>query len=367
MNEIQSYIETLYNEALSNPSEPISGGMLSDSIKENIDVIVQKSESSKAVLAVTLTSLVYKALHPEQDIRNHQASIPGGYAGRIFDQNHITPFLRSKSFPNMAESGWLTRSLEHKVPFDYNYTGAISPKLLKNAFLNLLNEISTNEIDVRYAIVYLFAKLIIQRDSKIIEIARPKNLSIEAIIDVLVKHFNYSYRSRGASRLPVLAFYAIYQVLTTELKRFKDKALLPLVSHTSADSQSGRLGDIDIVDNNGKSFEAIEVKFGILINVDILERAKEKILPSSVSRYYILSTSAIKTEDEEKIQQIITQVKNAHGCQIVVNGIVPSLKYYLRLLDTPALFIEHYATLLASDESIKFEHKEAWNKIIAEL
>lgn len=367
MNEVLAYLEGLYNEAIANPVEYISVAELSDTIKKNIDVVVQKSENSKGVLTVVLTSLVYKALHPEQDIRNHQASIPNGYAGRIFDQNYITPFLRSKSFPCMAESGWLTRSLEHKVPFDYNYTGAISPKILKSAFLDLLFEVSTSRVDVRSAIVYLLAKLSIQRDSKVIEIAKPKNLSISTIIDVIVKHFNYSYKSRGASRLPVLAFYAIYQVLITELKRYKDKELLPLASHTSADSRSGRLGDIDIIDCGGNSFEAVEVKFGIPINIDILERAKEKILPSSVSRYYILSTSPIDREDENEIQRVITQVKNAHGCQIVVNGVVPSLKYYLRLLETPAVFVEKYAELLSQDESIKFEHKEAWNRIIANL
>lgn len=367
MNDITSFLETLYQEALSIPTEVDYSYELPDSLRHNIDIVIQNSENSKAVLAVTLTSLVYKTLNPEQDIRNHQASIPNGYAGRIFDQNYITPFLRSKSFPSMAESGWLTRSLEQKQPYDLNYPGAITPKILKNAFLNLLYEVSTSQVNVRKAIVYLFSKLITQRDSKNIEIAKPKNLSIGTIIDVLVRHFNYSYRSRGASRLPVLAFYAIYQILINELKRFSEKRLLPLENHTSADSQSGRLGDIDIVDLNGFTFEAVEVKFDIPVNIGIVERAKEKILPSSVSRYYILSTATVKIEDTEEIQRIITQVKNAHGCQIVVNGIVPSLKYYLRLLEDPALFIEYYAKLLSTDESIKFEHKEVWNQLVSEL
>lgn len=367
MKDVRQYIESLYKKALSDTKEILSNTDLPGQVKKNIDTIVQQSENSKAVLAVTLTSLVYKSLHPEQDIRNHQASIPNGYAGRIFDQNYITPFLRAKSFPNMAQSGWLTRSLEHKEPFDLHYNGAISPKIVKSAFLNLLHDISTSNIDSQQAALYLIANLILQRDSKILEIARPKNLAIDTIIDVLVRHFNFSYKSRGASRLPVLAFYAIYEVLTNELKRYSGMQLMPLENHTSADSRSGRLGDIDILDIDGNPFEAVEVKFGIPINLDILERAKEKILPSTVSRYYILTTANIKKGEEEKINQIVAQVKNAHGCQIVVNGIIPSLKYYLRLLDTPSLFISKYADLLSSDESIKFEHKDAWNKIISNL
>ena len=64
---------------------------------------------------------MYKALNPAQDIRNHQASIEGGYSGRTFDSKYITSFLKLHKFPSMAESGWLTRALEQKVPYDKNY------------------------------------------------------------------------------------------------------------------------------------------------------------------------------------------------------------------------------------------------------
>ena len=49
------------------------------------------------------------------------------------DKNYITPWLRDHSFPAMAESGWLTRSLEQPVPYDLNYTGKIMN--VKNEFL----------------------------------------------------------------------------------------------------------------------------------------------------------------------------------------------------------------------------------------
>ncbi|MDE6794365.1 MAG: hypothetical protein K2J63_03575 [Muribaculaceae bacterium] len=367
MNDVNQYIEKLYQDAQANGLLETTHFDISDSLKSNIDIIVENAENSKGVMTVALTSLIYKGLNPDQDIRKHQASIPGGYAGRIFDAKYITPFLRSKSFPCMAESGWLTRSLEQKHPYDAEYPGAIKPRTLKCAFLGLLEEIQAENTNIREVSLYFLHRLIILRDSKTIEIAKPKNLSINTIIDVLAKHFKYSYHSRGASRLPVLALYAIYQLLIEELKRFNAKTLLPLENHTSADSQSGRLGDIDITDEDGNSFETVEVKFDVSIGKEIVERAKEKIQPSSVTRYYILSTASIKKGDESAISQIITQIKNTHGCQIVVNGIVPTLKYYLRLVEKPSDFIEKYARLLASDETIKFEHKEAWNNIISKL
>lgn len=88
---------------------------------------------------LTRPSIIHKSLHPNQDIRNHQTSIENGYSGRTFDTKYITPFLKSVKFPAMAESGWLTRSLEQKVPYDSYYSGAIKPDSLKTAFLQIID------------------------------------------------------------------------------------------------------------------------------------------------------------------------------------------------------------------------------------
>lgn len=366
MNSVEQFIENQYSKAL-------ASNMVADfetlpvSLRGYLDYVADNADGNKGVLAVVMTSLVYKSLHPHQDVRCHQQSIEGGYSGRTFDTHYITPFLREKSFPNMASSGWLTRSLEQKHPYTQSYPGAITPEKMKIAFLGILDIIQNQDINLCDAVKYLFAKLIAIRDSRRVEIAKPKNLSIETIIDVLIRHFNHDYAGRGASRLPVLAFYAVYMVLLKEIKRYNGKMLLPLESHTSADSQSGRLGDIDVVDGNGNSFEAVEVKSGIPVTYDIVERAKEKILPSHVVRYYILSTKPVRKGDEAAISDVVAQVKNTHGCQIVVNGIIPSLKYYLRLLENPTSFIENYAGLLSSDTNVKFEHRKVWNEIIGNL
>ena len=108
---------------------------LNDADQVLLNVILQYSEQAKAVLTVLITSLVYKIINPAQDIRKHQVSIEGGYSGRTFDSKFITPFMKSCKFPAMSDSGWLTRALEQKVPYDKNYSGAISPKELKPVFL----------------------------------------------------------------------------------------------------------------------------------------------------------------------------------------------------------------------------------------
>jgi len=365
---VLAFLEDQYNQAMSvvGSNETITTD-LAEGEKELLDTILQYSESAKGVLTVFITSIVYKILNPEQDIRNHQDSIPKGYSGRTFDTKHITPFLKQCKFPAMAESGWLTRSLEQKVPYDKSYTGAINPASLKISFLSLLDNIQ-NDADCVAYLSFILQGLIIKRNQHTIDLAKPTTLSINTILGVLDQHFHSSYKAEGASRLPVLAFYAIYQCLLVEAKRFDKKQLLPIESHTSADSRSGRIGDIEIIDENKRAFEAVEVKHGIAISLQLVLDAYAKFQTTPVNRYYILSTAPQAEKEEwDKIQAEIQRIKNVHGCQLIVNGIMPSLKYYLRLLDNTFEFIDKYVNLLENDTALKFEHKAKWNEIISEL
>ena len=117
---------------------------------------------------------------------------------------------------------------------------------------------------------FILQGLIIKRNQHTIDLAKPTALSINSILQLLGNHFNASYKAEGASRLPVLAFYAIYECLINEAKRFENKQLLPIESHTSADARSGRIGDIDIIDENNRTFEAVEVKHGITITLQLV-------------------------------------------------------------------------------------------------
>jgi DNA (cytosine-5)-methyltransferase 1 len=361
------FLEKIYAESM----EIVGSG---DQIKSDLDQtianplgeILGRSESAKAVITVILTSAVYKALHPDQDIRNHQTSIPNGYSGRTFDSKYITPFLKSVRFPAMAESGWLTRSLEQKVPYDANYSGAMRPESLKTAFLVIIDFIQQGK-DIDKVLSFLFQGLIIQRNSQLIDLAKPLNLPIATIIHLLSKHFDTKYSADGASRLPVLALYSAYQCLINETKRFDGKVLLPIESHTSADSRSGRIGDIDIVDAKKKMFEAVEVKHGIPITAQIVKDAFEKFKTTQVNRYYVLSTANVDSSEVEEINKEIERIKNIHGCHVIANGLTNSLNYYLRLLSNTSEFIENYVNLIESDSALKFEHKTAWNHIISQM
>ena len=361
------FIQNIYDESMKHVgSDNIIKSELEVEVTKYLDEILKRSESSKGVLTVIITSVIYKLLHPEQDIRNHQNSIKNGYSGRTFDSKNITPFLKSVKFPAMAESGWLTRSLEQKVPYDFKYSGAIRPDCLKTAFLNIINSIQEGE-NLKDIISYLFQGLILKRNNQQIDLAKPLNLPIATIINLLTKHFNANYSADGASRLPVLALYAAYQCLVNETKRFEGKTLLEIENHTSADSRSGRIGDIDIIDEKNRAFEAVEVKHGIVITPQLVKDAFEKFKTTQVNRYYLLSTANINEDQREAIDTEIERIKNIHGCHVIANGLVHSLKYYLRLLSDTSEFIENYVNLLEIDTALKFEHKKQWNVVISEM
>lgn len=98
--EANEYLDHFYEETMTLVgSDNAIKSDLPKNITSLLDTILEKSESAKAVITVVLTSVVYKILNPEQDIRNHQSSIENGYSGRTFDTKYITPFLKNAKFP----------------------------------------------------------------------------------------------------------------------------------------------------------------------------------------------------------------------------------------------------------------------------
>lgn len=194
-------------------------------------------------------------------------------------------------------------------------------------------------------------------------LAKKSKYSIAEIIDLLTKHFAQTNQV-GTARLPVLAIYSVYQVIIKEIGRYENKILQPLGSHTSADLRSGDIGDIQINDKNGKPFEGVEVKYGKLIDHVLVEDAFEKIKQYPVDRYYLLSTEITTGDELAKIQTIIDQISTQHGCQVIVNGLVPTIKYYLRLINDTDDFIQNYTENVINDPAIKIDHKRAWKNLV---
>ena len=192
------------------------------------------------------------------------------------------------------------------------------------------------------------------------------------IVDAVSQHIHHNY-GKGfvvTARIPVIAMYAVYTLLVLDVKRYSGKTLLPLETHTSPDSRSKALGDIVVNNADGTCFEAIEIKHNKPITPDMVGVAYRKIKDSALNRYYILTTHEPNCDAYESVMQEITRYKKIHPCEIVINGVIPSLKYYLRLITNPASFIHEYTRWLEFEyqraSGIKQEHLRVWKDICQE-
>jgi len=332
-----------------------------------LEHMAKNCEKASGGFSNLLTGLSIKAVcGATVDVRYHQVQIqsqtdrPAGFNFRGVSEGVIYVWMTEHEF-HCAKSGWQTRTFERPKPYLLNYDENIG--YIKDAFLKCYDQIETHSQDPLLALAFLLWRRIQLREGARINLAKPKVQDVLRLTNLFQKHFFYPYKnSKGASRLPVLALHAIYSLLVGQLRRFEGKHLKALELHSAADSQTGAVGDVEVVCENGDVYEAVEIKHGIQINKAIVEAAKQKIRGSQIDRYYILTTHS-QHEPDEEVAKAVEQVKNLLGTQMIVNGVIPSIKYYLRLLENPGGVIQEYVKRLEHDESVEFEHKDIWNKI----
>jgi DNA (cytosine-5)-methyltransferase 1 len=341
---------------------------LGKDIIEELNVIKGIIERQRGIYVVLITLGIHKIIDPKQDIRIHQSKLPGGFSGRSLDTKYISPTLTELKLPSMSESGWLTRSLEQPYPYDSNYNGKIGNGnlIVKSSFLKIVDFIQNNPQKCEEVIRYLLYCGIEIRNKNKVEITKitdPEKISIDSIISTLNEYFQTNYHTSGGSKLPVISFYSIYSILINEMKRFENSTLGSLGSHTSSDRTSKSSGDIEVF-LDGQVLESLEIKFDIDIDVNIVNRVIEKIYKFNPKRYYVLSTHTIKESDYDEIISKVHQLKMEHGCQLIINGLLPTLKYYLRLINNLEEFLVVFTNNIYQDKELKIIHKDKWKEMV---
>lgn len=361
------HAEELYTESPEELPDELKRSLSSDFLV-SLKQIADSCQRETAAYTNVFTGMAIKATYRNAvDIRYHQTGIqnqtdrPAGFNFRGLSERVVYTWLTTRDFQS-AKSGWQTRTMERPKPYLLSYDENI--RNVKQPFLNCYNQVEENGQSGQLAVVYLLWRQMQLRDANRIIIATPNIDDVLKITSFFEEHFNYHYRnSRGASRLPTLAMYAIYECLMPELGRFENRALKPLEDHSAADAQTGALGDIEVVNEDGTVYEVLEIKHKMVVTKEMVISAKKKIQGSRVDRYYIL-TDSHEHEPSEEVKNEVAIVEERLGCQMIVNGIVPTIKYYLRLLRKPSDIFPFYANLLENDRSIAYEQKDIWNKIV---
>lgn len=358
MKNQRQLLETVFNKASACDTFSIP-----EKIKDNLTLIADNSKKQKGVFTVLTTLLIHKMYDPNQDIRKHQSNMKNGFSGRRIDTQYITPTLKKLGLPAMAESGWLTRSLEQPYPYNLRYQGKIQDKKVKKAFLEIIDYIQNNRQKTEECAIFLIysVKEIVKDKININKLTDKEDLYIEKVISFLDKCFNYPYKEHGGSKIPVIAVYSIFTILIEELERYKNCKLKPLGSHTASDKTSRTSGDIEILNASNSLEESIEVKFGRAIDPHLIRNIKDKIYKYNPKRYCVFSTKPIKSKNE--VFQIASEIRKKHGCHLILNGILPTLKYYLRLVSSKRDFLNNFLKMIMDDSELQPTHKKIIKKL----
>ena len=78
----------------------------------------------------------------------------------------------------------------------------------------------------------------------------------------------------------------------------------------------------------------------IPISPELVRDAYYKFTETPVRRYYLLTTAEPNIDNIDAVDSLVREIHRRHGCEVIVNGILPSLKYYLRLLTDPKTFFK---------------------------
>jgi DNA (cytosine-5)-methyltransferase 1 len=370
-NEI---LEKIFQDAV-NLIENNQINQISDKITGDIDYLIEKIDSNKSIVSALVTSLVKKILEPTQDIRLHRVDFEGGYSARSLDTKVTTLFFKNH-FPKYAnkESSFLTLATRERIKWTKRegQNLKIRDKKLRECFLGAFEQVEERKQNPEIYLEYIFAKLIklSESEARLFELAETQSqnlsaLNINLVLEMLKKHF----ATNLSSRLPVIAIYSIYEILLTKVERYKDKRLLPLQVHTSSDKHG--FGDIEIYDNQNKPFEIIEIKHNIPVDKYLIFDIVKKTQTTKINRYYILTTFKTGFADElteKAVTEYILQIKQQTNLDIIANGIISTLKYYLRFVDNCGEFIKLYTKHLIADAKnsteVKSFHLEEWNEIL---
>ena len=271
-NEIFS---TLINNAINGTSidetlliNSVNGSI---SLKKDIDTILSNTNKSWAPLKATVSSVVSKIIYPDWDTRNHQRQIGGAYSLRTIDKKQVCPILHKQGLYATATEFALTRSFEKAEPFDFNYSGKISPSVCKTSFLNIIHTINTDYSKelLNSILCYITDWLKKQKASndslKKKEIVCSTNdIKLKTIPQICDKLFNIG---AGASVIPVLVVQTICELIQPYV--WNHVTIKSLKEHTAPDGHTHSYGDIE-----GHSLQepllAIEVKHKIKIDESII-------------------------------------------------------------------------------------------------
>ncbi len=270
-----------------------------EEIQERIEYVC-RCQANRAGVRVLLAGALAKTHDRSLDIRKPYTAIEGtdAYSGRQYDERHITPFINRYDLPCNATTAFLTPALRNRDQTLTPETHMVGrPPDLYRHLLQLLADIQSGSVGAEDVLRETVRCLLVMKSERQTQLqallASLKSrdntfvLSSEGVVRLIEQHLDCPY----SSRLPVLVVVAAYKAAQARL----GERVLPLTSHTAADSQTGALGDLEItLLDDDEVMTSYEMKNRPVTRSDIdvaLQKIGEAGLP--IDNYILITTETI--------------------------------------------------------------------------
>lgn len=344
---------------------------LADSIINDREVedrlrYVARNKTNRSGVRLLLSCLLAKIHDPSVDVRKPYTRIgePDAFSGRHYDEKFVAPFIYEHDLPCNDTTAFLTPALRNRnivLTPDINLEG--SPPQMYRYALQLLDDVHIGRVQPDDLLAQLVKELIVYRSEQrqsletiLAGMARAGEglpLSSEGIVSLIQQHM----ASPRSSRLPVLVVAAAYKAA----ENFLGERVLPLYGHNAADSQTGALGDVQVIllkDDSG-IVTSYELKAKLVTRQDV-DVAVAKIARAGfkIDNYLFITTEAI---DPIVVEYAKTMYSRLGGTEIAILDCIGFLRHFLHLFHRIRLqFLNAYQELLLEEpeSSVRHELKE---------
>jgi DNA adenine methylase len=360
MGEPSAILDAALERAIRHIDQPI---VEDAEVVERVRLVCRSS--NRAGTRLLISCLLAKIDRPEVDIRKPYTEIGDSdvYSGRTYDERYVAHFVNDNDLPCNPTTAFLTpalRNIDHTLTPDIDIVG--TPRTMYRSTLQLLTDVHTGAVLPQDLLAEMTRQLLIYRDERkkrmqlllqAVEARESAPLSSEAIVTLIQQHLT----SPKSSRLPVLVVAAAYKAVEQHL----GERVLPLLSHTSADKQTGALGDLEItlVDDD-EVVTSYEMKAKRVTVLDI-ENAVQKVIASGkeIDNYIFITTDVIDEEVRELASSLYTKV----GVEYAILDCISFLRHFLHLFHRIRMqFLNAYQQLLLGEpeSGVRQELKEAF-------
>ena len=325
-----------------------------------------RCNTNKAPIRFLISCLLAKIDRPSVDIRKPYTEIEGDdtYSGRAYDEGYVESFVAKYKLPCNATTAFLTpafRNIDRLLAPELVLVG--KPRAVYDNTLYLLDQVYKGLMDPETLLKEILRFLLVikaENEGRMLQlIADLKQsddvlpLSSEQIVILLYRHLN----CKNSSRLPVLIVAAAYLSVNDLI----GEHVLPLKLHNAADSQTGSVGDIEIVlANEEKIVTCYEMK-DKRVTINDINNALAKIskLGDKIDNYIFVTTDIIESEVTEYAKSIYDQV----GVEIIILDCLGFAKHFLHFFHRRrAKFIDIYQEIVLNEpnSSVGQSLKEAF-------